>query len=198
MWHILFLNIYLKFWLNFLQSYANLASHFQNLSHFVLKIAVGMPFELRQELNNLKILSAMKPYAFYPGSRFTTSPARFFASRYPMYYNTSQQSDTTKTPAANIRRENAAHIIELAIPGLGKEDIQIEVNNDELIVSAKEIKNETNSNFLRQEFNYNRFKKTFRLHKNANTDALQASFHQGLLTIVVPDREPESRKIEIL
>jgi HSP20 family protein len=65
-------------------------------------------------------------------------------------------------------------------------------------VSAKDVKNETNPNFVRREFDFAGFKRTFRLHKNANTEAMQATFHQGLLTIVIPDREPESRKIEIL
>jgi len=140
----------------------------------------------------------MKSYACYPGARFRPSTARFFAPRYPMYYTTAQQSDTTQSPSANIRREDSAYVIELAVPGLGKENIQIEINDDQLIVSAKDVKNETNPNFVRREFDFAGFKRTFRLHKNANTEAMQASFHQGMLTIVIPDREPESRKIEIL
>ena len=139
----------------------------------------------------------MKPYAYYPASLIRPSVAKFFAPRNPMYY-TAQTSSTTNSPAANIRREEAAYVIEMAVPGLGKENIQIEVNNDQLIISAKEMQNETTPNFVRREFDYTGFKRTFRLHKNANTDALQASFNQGLLTIVVPDREPETRKIEIL
>ena len=39
---------------------------------------------------------------------------------------------------------------------------------------------------------------TFNLHKNADTAQLKASFDQGILTITIPDREPETRKIEIL
>ena len=139
----------------------------------------------------------MKSYACYPGSMFRPSAARIFAPRYPMYH-TAQQSGTTNSPSANIRREDSAYVIELAVPGLGKENIQIEVNNDQLIVSAKDVQHSTNTNFVRREFDYTGFKRVFRLHKNANTEALQASFNQGLLTIVVPDREPESRKIEIL
>ena len=139
----------------------------------------------------------MKSYTCYPGSRFRPSTARFFTPRYPIYY-TAQPGITTNSPSANIRREDSAYVIELAVPGLGKENIQIEVNNDQLIVSAKDVQHETNPNFVRREFDYAGFKRTFTLHKNANTEALQASFNQGLLTIVVPDREPETRKIEIL
>jgi HSP20 family protein len=72
------------------------------------------------------------------------------------------------------------------------------VNNNELVVSAVEPTQENKTKFVRHEFDYKKFKRTFHLHKNAKTDALNASFNQGILTIVVPDREPETRKIEIL
>jgi len=140
----------------------------------------------------------MKSYACYPGSRFQPSVGRFVAPRHPHFYTPTQASTTTKAPHANIMREEAAYVIQLAVPGLGKDDIRIEVNNNELVVSAVEVKNENNPNFVRREFDYAGFKRTFRLHRNANTEALSASFNQGILTIVVPDREPETRKIEIL
>ena len=139
----------------------------------------------------------MKSYACYPGSRFQPSVGRFVAPRHSHFY-TPFQASTTKAPYANIVREESAYVIHLAVPGLGKDDIKIEVNNNELVVSAVEAKNETNPNFIRREFDYTGFKRTFRLHRNANTEALSASFNQGVLTIVVPDREPETRKIEIL
>jgi len=102
------------------------------------------------------------------------------------------------SPSANILRNESAYVIEMAVPGLGKEDIKIEVINNELVVSAVEATQESKTNFVRHEFDYKKFKRTFRLHKNANADAMTASFNQGILTIVVPDREPETRKIEIL
>ena len=139
----------------------------------------------------------MKSYACYPGSRFQPSVGRFVAPRH-FHFNTPVQANPVKAPYANIVREEAAYVIQLAVPGLGKEDIKIEVNNNELVVSAVEVKNDNNPNFVRREFDYTGFKRTFRLHRNANTEALSASFNQGILTIVVPDREPETRKIEVL
>lgn len=140
----------------------------------------------------------MKSYACYPGARFQPNVARFVSPRHPHFHTQFQAGSSVANPSANILREDAAYVIQLAVPGLGKEDIKIEVNNNELVVSAIETKKEDSPKFVRHEFNYTGFKRTFNLHKNANTEALSASFNQGILTIVIPDREPESRKIEIL
>ena len=140
----------------------------------------------------------MKSYACYPGMRFQPTTARFVAPRYPLFYSTQPTNSMVSNPSANILRKESAFVIEMAVPGMGKEDIKIEVTNNELVVSAVEVTQESKTKFVRHEFDYKKFKRTFHLHKNANTDALNASFNQGILTIVVPDRKPETRKIEIL
>ena len=137
----------------------------------------------------------MKSYAFYPGTKFQSPVARFVTPYYPSHTTRNQVSNT---PATNIERLEGSYVIRMAVPGLGKNDIRIEINEDQLIISAVEVKNESNPNYVRREFDYTNFKRTFRLHKNANAEAMTASFDQGILTIVVPDREPETRKIEIL
>jgi HSP20 family protein len=104
-------------------------------------------------------------------------------------------------PASNISRKEGAYEIQLAVPGMSKDKIKIEVIDEKLIVTATKPENaETETgNFksIRQEFNYEGFKRIFRLHKNANSAALSASFNQGILTIVIPDREAETIKIDI-
>ena len=140
----------------------------------------------------------MKSYACYPGMRFQPRTARFVAPSNPLFYSTQPTNSMVSNPSANILRKESAFVIEMAVPGMGKEDIKIEVNNNELVVSAVEATQESKTNFLRHEFDYKKFKRTFRLHRNADANSLSASFNQGILTIVVPDREPETRKIEIL
>ena len=137
----------------------------------------------------------MKSYAFYPGTRFQSPVARFVTPYYPSYTNRSQVNNL---PATNIERQEGSYVIKMAVPGLGKNDIKIEIQDDQLTISAVEVKNENNPNYVRREFDYTNFKRSFRLHPNANAEAMTASFEQGILTIVVPDRQPETRKIEIL
>ena len=139
----------------------------------------------------------MKSYACYPGTRFQSPVARFVTPYYPATQTRSYSNQVSNAPAVNITRQEGSYVIHMAVAGLSKNDIKIEVNDGQLVISAAEVKNDNNPNFVRREFDYNGFKRSFRLHKNANTDAMTAAFDQGILTITIPDREPETRKIEV-
>jgi HSP20 family protein len=117
-------------------------------------------------------------------------PASGFVNPYfftPFAREAAKQNPVANRPAANIIREEAAFKIELAVPGLSKEQIKIELNDDQLIVTGPEASKEEGPKYARKEFDFAGFKRTFRLNKNANTAAMTASFEQGLLTIVIPD-----------
>jgi HSP20 family protein len=118
---------------------------------------------------------------------FFTQYAKEAPSHYPV----------ANRPAANIIREEAAYKIQIAVPGLTKEQIKIELNEDQLVVSGMEANKNAQPKFARKEFDYTGFKRTFRLHKNENTEAMTASFDQGILTIIIPDATPESININI-
>ena len=139
----------------------------------------------------------MKPYACYPGGRTRFQPMRSnFVTPKVSFVPGTETKDTR--PSANIVRKDGAYEIQLAVPGLSKEQIKLEVIEDHLIVSAiKEDATVAGPKFLRQDYDYTGFTRKFRLHRNANSAALKASFHQGILTIVIPDKEPESIKINI-
>ena len=143
----------------------------------------------------------MKSYTFSPVLRSRYQPFRpgFVAPTYrpSVPLNTGADFKSTR-PSANIIRNEGAYEIQLAVPGLTKDKIRLEVTEDQLIVSAiSQSETSEKPNFLRQEFDYEGFKRVFRLHKNANTAALKASFDQGVLKIVIPDKEPETIKIDI-
>ena len=137
----------------------------------------------------------MKPYACYPGSRAGFQP---FRSHAPHFQPDAFVSGKELRPAANIVRKDGAYEIQLAVPGFSKEQIKIEINEGQLTVTATNINQDGEKpKFLRQEFDASSFKRVFKLHRNANSSALKASFDQGILTIIIPDREPETIKIEI-
>jgi HSP20 family protein len=100
-------------------------------------------------------------------------------------------------PAANIERIEGAYKIQLAIPGVAKDQIKIEINDDQLIVTGLPVNSESKPKFVREEFDFGGFKRAFRLHKNADTTAMTAAFEQGILTIIIPDASPETIKINI-
>lgn len=101
-------------------------------------------------------------------------------------------------PSTNVVRMDNAYQLQLAVPGVPKDRINIEIVEDQLVISATNPNQETEKHFVRQEFDFSDFKRSFTLHKNADTGNMKASFENGILTIMIPDKEPETKKIEIL
>lgn len=99
----------------------------------------------------------------------------------------------TKRPFANMHEENNQFVLDIAIPGVKKEDINIEVKGDMLKVSAEtkqETENEDKENsFIRREFNYSSFERTFRLDETANKEKISAAYDAGVLTLTIAKKE---------
>ena len=143
----------------------------------------------------------MKSYACYPNGRTRfQAPMGGFVNPYFTQTTNDEigRNHVATRPAANIIREEGAYKIQLAVPGVSKDQIKIEFIDGQLIISATPAEATDNQKFVRKEFDYAGFKRTFRLHKNADTAATHASFDQGLLTIVIPDLAQVTTKINIL
>lgn len=104
-------------------------------------------------------------------------------------------------PAVNIKDKEDEFEIELAAPGLQKEDFLIEVEEDLLKLSVdKKQENETvQENFTRKEFNFTKFQRNFSLPKNMiDTDNVKANYVDGILRVSLPKiKEAKNTKIKI-
>jgi len=98
---------------------------------------------------------------------------------------------STTVPAVNILETKDEFKIEVAAPGLEKADFKIDLHNQVLTISSeKELKNEqTEERYMRREFSYTSFKRSFTLPQSANSDKVQANHKDGILTVVIPKRE---------
>jgi HSP20 family protein len=94
-------------------------------------------------------------------------------------------------PGVNIMEFKEDYRIELAVPGLKKDDFKIEVEGNLLTISAeKEIQFEEKfEQFTRQEFNYTNFSRTFTLPEYVVNENIQAKYEDGVLRIVLPKKE---------
>ncbi len=134
---------------------------------------------------------------------FPTSPSFFsdFFDNDSRWLNFSNQW-TTKVPAANIEEKDTEYVIELAAPGMEKSDFQIDIENDQLIVSS-EKENETEgreNGYTRKEFSYSSFSRSFALPENVNEEKIKASYKEGILSLVLPKTKESpsvSKKIKI-
>lgn len=105
-------------------------------------------------------------------------------------------------PATNIREGEKSFDIEVAAPGMAKDDFSIDVNDGVLNISCqKESSNTDNQdNYTRREYNYSSFSRSFRLPEGIKEDDIKAKYNDGILHIAVPkgkEKEKPSRRISI-
>ena len=100
-------------------------------------------------------------------------------------------------PAVNIKENEKSFEVELAAPGLDKKDFNITLDNDILTISSEkqDEKNEKNENFMRKEFQYTSFKRSFSLPESVNRENIKAIHKNGILIIALPKNE-EARVIK--
>jgi HSP20 family protein len=105
--------------------------------------------------------------------------------------NTSHNEEVATIPSVNIANENKAFEVSVALPGLDKKDVKIEIQNDCLIVSSekKYEKEEKNKNWLCREYGYASFQRMFQLPESADQDKIQAEMKNGLLSIKVAKKK---------
>lgn len=99
-------------------------------------------------------------------------------------------------PAVNVIETKDSFRIEVAAPGLSKEDFKIDIHNNLLTISSeKEEKKEENSDkIMRREFSYCSFKRAFSLPDLIEHDKIAASHTNGVLNIEIPKREEAKEK----
>ena len=112
---------------------------------------------------------------------FAVMPAKQFAS-----------------PAVNIKETDKAFEIEIAAPGMTKEDFTIRVDNEEELVIALEKKHENKDehkgeNYLRREFSYTSYHQAFTLPDNIDIENIKATMNNGILGIELPKKTPEKQ-----
>lgn len=96
-------------------------------------------------------------------------------------------------PAVNILETEDNFRVEVAAPGKKREDFNIELDNEILIISSEVKKEEETTEkqgrFTRKEFNYSNFKRAFSLPETVNNDNITASYENGVLMITLPKKE---------
>ena len=104
-------------------------------------------------------------------------------------------------PEIEVIEKKGELAIHADLPGLKKDDIEVEFTDDALIISGerKEENKEEREGYYFSERNYGSFYRTIPLPEGADTTKAHANFHDGVLdiTVAVPKLEPRSRKLEI-
>lgn len=107
-----------------------------------------------------------------------------------------------KVPGVNILESEKDYTVELAAPGLTKEDFQINLKKDTLSVWAEKKTDDTavQKNYSRKEFDYLSFARSFVLPETVDAEKIAAEYVNGILTITIGKKEnlePASKEIKV-
>ncbi len=99
-------------------------------------------------------------------------------------------------PAVNISETDDSYRLDVAAPGLKKEDFKISIENDILTISAekKSETSEKNEKFTRKEYSYSSFLRSFTLPELVNSEGIHASYENGIMSLVLPKKEEAKAK----
>ena len=109
------------------------------------------------------------------------------------------RSSGTTLPAVNVRETNDEFRIEVAAPGMKRDDFKVELDNNVLIISSQREdsreEKDNNGDYTRREFSYQSFQRSFTLPDGkVEGDKIAASYVDGILKVTVPKREEAKLK----
>lgn len=108
------------------------------------------------------------------------------------------------SPAINIIENEKEYKVEIAAPGITKDELKIKVREDNCLVVSlhkEEKQSEGNDKYLRREFSYTQFQQTLILPENADKEKIDAKWDNGVLNVIIPKKEcsdeQNAKEIEI-
>ena len=101
-------------------------------------------------------------------------------------------------PAVNVSEQDKNYEIELAVPGMHKDDFKVKIENGVLTISAekKEEKEKKEKNYTRQEYSYTSFSRSFTLPENAKEEDIKAHYEDGVLKLSVAKKVAAISKVK--
>lgn len=119
------------------------------------------------------------------------------------FFNTPVMAQTTTTaPAVNVKEDNKQYVMEVAVPGLKKDQVNMSIDKDGYLTLSIENKNEQKDenkkeHYLRREFSYTSYRQSYALPDNVNADKIEANVADGVLKVVLPKVEKKEEKEDV-
>lgn len=101
---------------------------------------------------------------------------------------TNEETNYYGNPAVNIAEFKESFAIEIAAPGLNKDQLKVELNKDSLIVYAEKAKNDE-AKYIQREFNFENFRKVYQIPDKVDREKISANYSNGIFKISLPKRE---------
>ena len=116
-----------------------------------------------------------------------------------IWTNIRPHTNQLQAPAVNTIENEEAFVLELALPGWQKEQVDLRIDGELLIVSGNRTE-ETSPSYRRREFGLHSFEKSFHLPETVDVEGIEATLDHGVLSVSlpkVPEAQPVRKQIAI-
>ncbi|WP_345765935.1 MULTISPECIES: Hsp20/alpha crystallin family protein [Chryseobacterium] len=121
----------------------------------------------------------------------------FFSRELFNWGNTNFSSTLTTVPSVNIKENDNHFEVEVAAPGMQKDDFRITLDSNLLTISSfkKNETEESKDNYTRREFSYQSFQRSFELAKDVvDEEHIEAKYENGVLKLIIPKTEKAKKQ----
>jgi len=126
----------------------------------------------------------------YNNNNFPSLMSEFFNEDFGLNFVNRNHS----IPSVNSIENNDSFEIDLAVPGMKKDDFKIELIDKVLIISSENSNSIENDNMRLNEFNYSSFQRSFRIPESVELDKIKANYKNGILKIILPKKKDSITK----
>ncbi len=127
---------------------------------------------------------------FYSTSDLSREFGRLFDDLLNPNMNRGYRKDTSFVPACEVEEAEGCFRLNLEMPGVKKEDIQMEVNHHQLLISGeRQTSRKKENDYAYSEREYGKFRRAFSLPVGTEVSQIEASYQDGVLSIYVPKME---------
>lgn len=114
------------------------------------------------------------------------------------FYNNNMPKANATAPAINVLESDKDYTVELAAPGLCRDDFEVNIDNDgdlTIKMEKKVSEKEQKAHYLRREFAYSKYEQTLILPEDVDKEKIGAKMSDGVLNITLPKLEQKTHKI---
>lgn len=128
------------------------------------------------------------------GRGFNGLLEELFSGNAPRFFRDEHRTDeffSNAQPPVNVKETETGYELQVAAPGIRKEDLKLNVNDKTLTISFEQSEEpkESTDKWLRHEFKVRSFKRSFTLGEKIDTEKISAAFEHGILNLSLPKKE---------
>lgn len=103
-----------------------------------------------------------------------------------------------RLPRTNVHETDDAFLFTLEMPGLNRENVEINLEGDTLVIKGEKSEQSEDEGLVRREYQAARFERTFSVGNEIDRDKVKAKMENGILTVTLPkSAERVGRKIDV-